>query len=432
MTRLKPAEPVNGDSNRTALQSGDAAVPSADLRMLMYSHDTFGLGHLQRCLKLSRALTAAMPDLSILIVTGSSVVHRFELPARVDYVKLPAVRKIGPERYEARSLNTPYESIAALRRSLLLTTVQQFQPHIVLVDHSPTGMKGEMLPALEWLGTGSRRCVRILGLRDIIDDPIAVRALWNEQGTYELLEKHYDTILIYGPQEIFDSAQAYGMSEVLCTRIHYCGYIGESEMHVRSEEAGSTPAPKSVVVTIGGGDGATEVVSTYLEMIRRFRERVDFESHVVTGPFVDDETFARIERLAHTLGVRLDRFVPSTSPLFAQSDLVIATGGYNTMTQILGHARRALVIPRVLYREEQLLRATLLARAGWIQMMPPEELTPECLFDQVISLLSDSHESVTEARKRRPDLLTGAQNVVRIIAASLHEFMSNPGVRHNQ
>ena len=194
MTRLKPAEPINGDFNRTALQSGNAAGPSADLRMLMYSHDTFGLGHLQRCLKLSRALTAAMPDLSILIVTGSSVVHRFELPARVDYVKLPAVRKIGPERYEARSLNTPYESIAALRRTLLLTTVQQFQPHIALVDHSPAGMKGEMLPALEWLGTGSRRCVRILGLRDIIDDPIAVKALWEEQRTYELLEKHYDPL----------------------------------------------------------------------------------------------------------------------------------------------------------------------------------------------------------------------------------------------
>lgn len=391
----------------------------------MYSHDTFGLGHLQRCLKISRALTAAMPNLSILIVTGSPVVHRFELPARVDYVKLPAVRKIGPEKYEARSLNTPYECIAGLRRSLLLTTVKEYQPHLLLVDHSPSGMKGEMLPALEWLVSSSQPCVRILGLRDIIDDPLSVKALWQEQRTYSLLEKYYDTILVYGPQEIFDPAKAYEMSPLICERLRFCGYLGETDKHPKTEGARSIDSPKKVVVTIGGGDGATEILSTYLEMIHRYRDQIEFKSHIVTGPFVEDETFARIERLAHTLDVQLDRFVPSTSPLFADSDLVIATGGYNTMTQILSHARRALVIPRVLYREEQLLRAKLLADAGWIQMMPPEDLTPDHLFEQVATLLGNPHESVTEARNRRPDLLNGAQNAVHIIAELAREFTGN-------
>ena len=422
MSKLHTSDSLDCDSARSELQAAGHAAPSADLRMLMYSHDTFGLGHLQRCLKLSRALIGALPDLSILIVTGSPVVHRFELPPRVDYIKLPAVRKIGPEKYEARSLNSPYECIADLRKALLLTTVRQFQPHLLLVDHSPTGMKGEMLPALEWLGSNHQQCVRILGLRDIIDDPLSVKALWEEQDTYSVLEKHYDSVLVYGPREIFDSAEAYNMSPAIRARMKFCGYLGEHDIPTRTSSSPSPGSPKKVVVTIGGGDGATEILSTYLEMVRRFHDEINFDSHIVTGPFVDDDTFARIERLAHVLGVQLDKFVPSTSPLFAESDLVIATGGYNTMTQIMSHARRALVIPRVLYREEQLLRATLLAKAGWIDMMLPEELTPDHLFATVEALLSQSRESVTEARRRRPDLLCGAQNAVGFIAELAREL----------
>ena len=40
-------------------------------RILFYSHDSYGLGHLRRTLTLATAMRAAIPDASILIATGS-------------------------------------------------------------------------------------------------------------------------------------------------------------------------------------------------------------------------------------------------------------------------------------------------------------------------------------------------------------------------
>ena len=87
-----------------AWSSADSRDPSTDpllrtdtgrapVRVLFYSHDTFGLGHLRRCLKLSEAFARNAPDVTQLLITGSPVVHRFTLPPRVDYIKLPAARK---------------------------------------------------------------------------------------------------------------------------------------------------------------------------------------------------------------------------------------------------------------------------------------------------------------------------------------------------
>lgn len=40
-------------------------------RILMYSHDTFGLGHLRRCRTIAHALVEQFKGLHVLIVSGS-------------------------------------------------------------------------------------------------------------------------------------------------------------------------------------------------------------------------------------------------------------------------------------------------------------------------------------------------------------------------
>ena len=96
--------------------------------------------------------------------------HRYAMPPGVDYVKLPALQKVGAERYEARSLQIPGADVVALRSSLILQTARDYRPNVLLVDHSPIGSEGELLPTLNWLReTGG--CTRILGLRDIVDGP---------------------------------------------------------------------------------------------------------------------------------------------------------------------------------------------------------------------------------------------------------------------
>ena len=87
-------------------------------RILFYSHDTFGLGHLRRTLKLAGAL-AEDPDTTCLVVTGSGCPQALRARPRLDFVKLPSVIKTGPESYPARSLSITSEEIVALRSGII-------------------------------------------------------------------------------------------------------------------------------------------------------------------------------------------------------------------------------------------------------------------------------------------------------------------------
>jgi predicted glycosyltransferase len=75
----------------------------AQVRILMYSHDTFGLGHLRRCRTIAHALVEAFKGVHVLIVTGSQIAGAFDLKARVDFVKIPSVIKLYNGEYTSLS-----------------------------------------------------------------------------------------------------------------------------------------------------------------------------------------------------------------------------------------------------------------------------------------------------------------------------------------
>ena len=58
--------------------------------ILMYSHDTYGLGHIRRTLAIASHLRT--PNVNILIITGSPIVGRFSFPPQIDFVRLWVIR----------------------------------------------------------------------------------------------------------------------------------------------------------------------------------------------------------------------------------------------------------------------------------------------------------------------------------------------------
>lgn len=385
----------------------------AGLRMLIYSHDSFGLGHLRRCLKISGALKACYPDLSILLVTGSPQVHRYILPAGIDYVKLPAVRKTADEQYEPRSMATTFERVFNLRSHMLLDTVKDYLPHLLLVDHSPLGMKGEMRPALDWLRTENRATETILGLRDILDEPEKIVPQWQAKGMYGLMMSYYDHILIYGCPTVFNPVESYQFPRELAAKSSFCGYIAEQSSD-RGNGNGALKHKKFVLVTIGGGDGAGEiVVGTFIDMLRRYADLISFDSMAITGPFIAEELWGNVRTRAKGLPIVIRKFVSQTRPYLQKSDLVISTGGYNSTTEILTFARRALIIPRILYRKEQLLRARRLAELGIVSFMHPDQATPQLLFETINTHLADKTEPLSEARDKALLQFDGSARLVQ-------------------
>ncbi|MEL7224866.1 MAG: glycosyltransferase, partial [Cyanobacteria bacterium J06576_12] len=55
-------------------------------RIMVYSHDAFGLGNLRRMLAICEHLLTRWPNLSILLVSGSPMIHEFRLPVGLDYI----------------------------------------------------------------------------------------------------------------------------------------------------------------------------------------------------------------------------------------------------------------------------------------------------------------------------------------------------------
>ena len=57
-----------------------------DGRILIYSHDTFGLGHLRRCRTIAHSLVQDFSGMMVLIISGSQIAGAFDYRARVDFV----------------------------------------------------------------------------------------------------------------------------------------------------------------------------------------------------------------------------------------------------------------------------------------------------------------------------------------------------------
>ncbi|KTS40363.1 membrane protein, partial [Methylobacterium indicum] len=70
-------------------------------RVLIYSHDTFGLGHLRRARAIAHALVAEAPERRVVILSGSPVSHAFRFAPGVTCRRLPGVTKLASGEYQS-------------------------------------------------------------------------------------------------------------------------------------------------------------------------------------------------------------------------------------------------------------------------------------------------------------------------------------------
>jgi len=54
-------------------------------------------------------------------------------------------------------------------------------------------------------------------------------------------------------------------------------------------------------------------------------------------------------------------------------------GGYNSVCEVLAAGKRALVVPRVKPRLEQFIRAQSLQRMGLLDVLHPDDLSPQAI-----------------------------------------------------
>jgi predicted glycosyltransferase len=375
--------------------------PVEGTRILLYSPDSYGLGHLRRTLTLATTMREAMPEASVLIATGSACATHFETPSGVDMIKLPSATKDHRGGYVARTLPIPLESLIRLRSSLLLEIQDSFRPDLLVVDHKVLGLEGELAEVLPYARSQGTRT--ILGIRDIIDESEVVAREWGRPRIRKALAHDYDRVCIYGSPEVFDARTEYPVPPELAERLEFTGYV------VRPESTRSfRPVPglvPRVLVTVGGGEDGADRVETYLEAIET--SSPDWESVIVLGPLVDRARARRIKRRARLLdGVEVHLFYEDKPRLHASSSAVVAKAGYNTVTEILRSRVPAVLLPRCFPRKEQLIRARRLEDLGLAECLPAP--TPESLADAVATAIRRGR-----VQKDLPPL-DGAQRLCKI------------------
>lgn len=338
-------------------------------RLLIYSHDSFGLGHLRRCRTIAHALVDAYKGLSVLIITGSPIIGQFDFKARVDFIRIPGIIKLHNGSYTSLALHIDLEDTLALRESIIHHTARIFNPDIFLVDKEPTGLQGEVLSTLKMLKNTNTRCV--LGLRDVMDDPELLEEEWQRKQVWPVLDKLYDELWVYGPENMGSPLEGMPLADSISHKMHYTGYLQRHLPENIDESSIDIPQQPYVLVTSGGGGDGVAMV----DWVLRAYEHSPQPQHalVVLGPFMEAtrryDFLARAEKLAQ---VDMITFSPNMEYLLSGAQAVVAMGGYNTFCEVLSFDKPALIIPRSKPRKEQLIRATKASDIGLVSMIDPE------------------------------------------------------------
>jgi predicted glycosyltransferase len=358
----------------------------------MYSHDTYGLGHIRRTMAIARNLVR--PGVNILIVTGSPIAGRYTMPAGVDFVRMPGMIKKTNSVYVPHSIKVEPKIAIAIRKNIILSTCKAFKPDLFIVDKVPAGLKSEVLPTLKWIKK-SLPCTRVvLGLRDILDDAGSTRADWERKKFPEILRDFYSEIWVYGEQELYDPIKEYDFPEDIAAKTVFTGYIPRKVPQTRKMRR----KHKQVVVTIGGGGDGYTVLDNYLKMLET-NGTVDFTTLMITGPFLDPKRLDELADRARALKVQIKPFIKNIEKRMAQSDLVVTMGGYNTLCEVLSLKKPALVIPRDKPRQEQLLRAQVFKGRGLCDYIKWDDVSPELLREKVNALLKDTGRCQADLEK---------------------------------
>lgn len=357
-------------------------------RILLYSHDTFGLGNIRRTLLLAQEVIDQYPKAAVLLVTGSQMIHSFRIPKGVDYIKLPCLDRIDAERYESRFLLECSDAVKRTRRAIIERTVLGFAPDLMIVDKRPAGVDGELSETLTALRNGNFPTRLVLGVRDILDEPRKTRETLKNNQSFEIIRDYYDEVWIYGSQSIFDTVSEYDFPDDVARITHYCGYLKRPTVLTR-REAG----PPHVLVTTGGGGDGSRMIETYLEGLSNLPRNVALKSTVVFGPQMSaDKRAALVSSFGYLTDVEFREFEADLTELYSTADLVVSMAGYNTVCELLSFGSNAILVPRAEPVKEQLIRARLLAAAGLFEIVEPDDLTPETLLTKVLASLKHTSD----------------------------------------
>ncbi|WP_421084516.1 glycosyltransferase family protein [Rothia nasimurium] len=381
------------------------------IRVVLYSHDSQGLGHVRRNLALAHHIAQTVPALTGrpvagLLVSGLPHAAAFPLPAGFDWVFIPSVHK-AKGQYASRSLGTTTQLLVKLRSQLLEASLLGFAPDVVIIDRHIYGVMRELQGPLATLRQHHPGTHIVLGLREILDAPEVAHAEWFKNGDPQDLREVIDSLWVYGDPVIHDPVKSGEIPAVLADKARFTGYLALGR-ELTEPEGQAHPEAPFVLTTAGGGEDGYALLETMVQVA----PPAGYDHLVVTGPQLAAERFHRLVEQA-AAGVQVIHSLPGLSQLIGQASAVVCMGGYNTTNEVLATDTPALIVPRETPRTEQLIRARALAAAGVADYCRTQDLTPEKASAWVAQATS---QTLDRSHIERDGLWRAATLVAEILA----------------
>lgn len=396
------------------------------LRVVLYSHDSVGLGHTRRNLAIAHALSRGLPygtglRVSGLLITGERSATSYPCPPGWDWVVMPGITK-EPGGYSPRTLDVGMDRLMGVRSSVIDGVLQAFRPHLMVVDRHAFGVDGELTVPLERLKRSRPSCRIVLGLRDVLDAPDVARREWAGVGADRVGEA-FDELWVYGDPAVHDPLETGELPLELAARVRYTGFLADGRGPQSAPEAGASPAQPYVLTMAGGGSDGFALTA----LAARAAVPAGHRHIIVTGPQMPAEQRAEVRSLARG-DAEVRTSVPDGLVYLRSASAAVVMGGYNTVCEALSTTTPALIVPRESPRTEQLIRAAKLLDRGAADVLRQRDVTSAALGGWLRAAVATAGPA-ERARAARRGLDTGGlarvvEHARRLTTTDTHEELN--------
>lgn len=334
-------------------------------RILIHVQQLVGHGHLRRMSRIADGLAAA----GHMVTVASGGLPAPEVAPRLaKLVQLPPAQALdGDYGRLADEAGAPLDGDWEARRWTATNRLAQYlRPDLLIVELFPFGRRAfafELTPLIQIVAARGGRVA--FSLRDIL---VGGRDAARDADAAHFARDWADLILVHGDPEVCRLEAQVPALAPLADRLRYTGYVTEAQ-------AGATGDRYGVVVTAGSGVHGAPLMRAAMAA-RLAGALANRPWTFVAGPQAPQGLVAELVEQAPE-GVAVWPSHDALPRLIANSGLVIAQGGYNTVMEAVAARCPLIVVPHQAGREdEQTARARLFAGRGLLTLADSAGLTP--------------------------------------------------------
>ena len=386
-------------------------------KVIFYCQYLSGMGHLVRSSEIVQSLAKSF---QVYFIIGGPKIYGFELPKRVEVIRLPA---LWLEKGKFTVGDSPFsvEEVKEARKNMLIAECDRIKPDCLITEFFPFGrhkLLFELIPLVEHIRTTSPTTKIVSSLRDVIGKESDSE---EEKKICYLMNRYFDLLLFHADTRFQTFSDSFARYKEIAAEVVHTGFVTQLPKFTSTNanelwREASLDTVK-IVASIGGGRIGYEVLETLIGASAILSQKLSHVIKIFTGSFMSADKVAELKKLASDRdNIQIETYTPQLLDYMQTADLSVSLGGYNTTMNILSTGVRAIVVPigHEFQDKEQLHRAQKLEQLGIVNSIHPQDLSPLNLSEKIINCL---HKKSSKLQKFD---LKGAENTANFLKSFLY------------